>query len=66
MVKNVNAYNHEGDPFDIVFQRAQDYQEVAQWIHELRSSPNMQEFLYWHSNRNKSFLKEKSEKQGII
>jgi hypothetical protein len=26
----------------------------------------MQEFLDWKFNRNKSFLKEKSEKQGVI
>jgi hypothetical protein len=30
MVKNVKAYNHEDDPFDIIFQRAVNYQEVAQ------------------------------------
>jgi hypothetical protein len=30
MVKNVKAYNHEDDPFDIIFQRALNYQEVAQ------------------------------------
>jgi hypothetical protein len=30
MVKNVKAYNHEDDPFDIIFQRDLNYQEVAQ------------------------------------
>jgi hypothetical protein len=47
MVKNVKAYNHEDDPFDIVFQRAQDYQEVSQRIQDLKNSPKMQEFLDW-------------------
>jgi hypothetical protein len=66
IVKNFKAYNHEDDPFDIIFQRSRDYQEVSQRIHELRSNPKMQEFLNWKFNRKKSFLKEKSEKQGTI
>jgi hypothetical protein len=62
MVKNFKAYNHEDDPFDIIFQRALNYQEIAQRIHELRISPKMQEFLDWKFIRKKDILKEKGEK----
>jgi hypothetical protein len=59
MVKNVKVYNHEDDPFDIIFQRAHNYQEVAQRIQDLKNSPKIQEFLDWQFNRKKDFLIEK-------
>jgi hypothetical protein len=45
MVKNVKAYNHEDDPFDIVFQRDTSFQEMSQQIDVIRNSSKIQEFL---------------------
>jgi hypothetical protein len=61
----LKTYIHEDDPFDIIFQRDRNYQEVIHRIDQIRDSSKFSDFIDWQFKRKKAFLKEKNEKQGI-